>query len=123
MFNPNMEHVNLRATFGACRDFDCDTSLIKDLQRVTLGNISLNMAAPDYYSQNMSLNALPTGWFDLIMGKEKEVDPSTLKVSTSSPNLKRRKAKDLAKSTTSPKKVSFPRSVSVPKPPLVTHDE
>mgnify|MGYP001626948833 CR=1 FL=1 len=26
MFNQNLDHVNLRATFGACRDFDCDVS-------------------------------------------------------------------------------------------------
>ena len=31
MFNPNMEYVNLRMTFGASRDFDTDISQIEDL--------------------------------------------------------------------------------------------
>ena len=69
LFNPNLEHTNLRAIFGASRDFDCDTSQIKNLKEVKVGNMSVKMAGEDYYSDNISLNSLPTGWFNTIMGQ------------------------------------------------------
>ena len=124
MFNQNMEHVNLRATFGASRDFDCDTSSIKDLQQIEMGNFSLQMAPQDYYSQKLALNSLPMSWFNKIMGMEKEIDPSKMQISSSSPNIRKNETSNQSgKNQSSAKKVTFPRSVSVPKPPLVTHDE
>ena len=50
LFNQDMEHVNLRASFGACRDFDCDVSQIQQMKTVTVDNIRLLMAPEDYYS-------------------------------------------------------------------------
>lgn len=34
LFNNNMEHVNLRMTFGACKDFDYDVKDIRGLNSV-----------------------------------------------------------------------------------------
>ena len=63
-----MDHVNLRAAFGACRDFDCDISEVKGLQSVQIGNIILQMAPVDYYNANIALNSVPMGWFNTITG-------------------------------------------------------
>lgn len=37
----------------------------------------MRMAVPDYYSENMTLNALPKGWFNAMMGE----DPKQIKSS------------------------------------------
>ena len=68
MFNEAMEHVNLRLTIGACRDFDCDVNEVRSMKDVELGNIRLNMAPEDYYSKNVTLNCLPMSWFDIMTG-------------------------------------------------------
>lgn len=90
MFNQNMEHVNLRVSFGACRDFDSDISLVKDLQQIQLGNISIKVAPTDYYSPTMALNSLPMRWFNQIIGSEAIINPAKLKVSTAGPDIRKR---------------------------------
>lgn len=119
MFNESLEHVNLRVTFGASRDFDCDTSQIKGLQSVTVGNNLIKVAPDDYYSHQMALNSLPMGWFNHIMGHSKDQDML-------SPEKGLEKLDDKGKKnskSTSPNKVTFSRAKHVPRPPLVKNTQ
>ena len=68
MFNESMDHVNLRVTLGVSRDFDTDVSDVNDIQSIVMKNIELKIAPENYFSQNVALNALPSSWFNAIMG-------------------------------------------------------
>ena len=78
MYNQNRDFVNMRMTFGVCRDFECNTGDIEDMQPFPLSK-SLPFAhdpmliAPiNYYSRIVTLNSIPKRWFEIITAVDSE---------------------------------------------------
>ena len=78
MYNQNKDFINLRMTFGVCRDFEQDVSDIEDLQAfpdlklLDFKPEPIHIAPANYYSRTVALNAIPKRWFDIITKDDSE---------------------------------------------------
>ena len=78
MYNQNKDFINLRMTFGVCRDFEQDVSDIEDLQAFPDLRLldykpePIHIAPANYYSRTVALNAISKRWFDIITKDDSE---------------------------------------------------